>query len=467
MKNFKNEKKRWLPRLFASVFLLTLLLATGGQSMALTDVQRLDAYYTLVSTNIADGRYSDAIRYIDMCLEMSGEENIALNADLWLKRGCMLALLDDYDGALADLDRALALDDTMADAQLVRTQIFAEYGDNTAAEESLAAYLALRPEDVNMFATLAEMRFARTDFAGAAEAYTLYIQSAADPAPESYYMRGVCSLQTGEFAAAAEDFSLVLNDEHYGLDALYNRGVCYLQQALHTEALADFDAVIQAGGTIDGVFYNRGVCYMLLADYAPAIEDFKVSIETESYVNDSLYNHAICCLGMSDFESAAIAFTACLETGVEPEQSQYYRAVSYMSSGAFDEAVADYAVCIEKDVNKTESIYSRALCLLQAERFVEAAEAFTVSIENDIETDMSLYYRGTCYLSLGALEDAIADYTAGIKRGVMLDLNYYNRSLCHLQLGDTQKAQADMEMAVGLDPQISAEPPIESESNLP
>lgn len=428
--------------------LLLAMLMGGAQASSLTEAQKLDVYYRLVNMNIENGEYAAAIEYIDQCLAISGEENIELNADLYFKKGALLYTAGDGESAVADLEKALSLNPDLTDAQLVLTQIYADREDAGSAIDSLQAYLAGQPDDYPMYATLGQLYVAVGQYADACAAYDTYMLNVEEPSLDAYYMRGVCLLQTQQFALAAEDFGKAIEAEAYRFDAQYNRGVCYLQMGQYSDAEADFAACIEGGAQIDGLYYNRGVSRMAMMNYEAAIADFQTSFAASSYAADSMYNAGVCSLELGEYELAAQNFGAYVEAGGDADLGLYYQAICYMAAEKYEEAATAFAACVEKEYLTDDCRYNMALCLLQNGKYEEAIAELAVSIENGYEVAQSHYYRGVAFAAMGDAESAVAEYTANIEAGQLLATSYYNRAMCYADLGESKKSEEDLLMAL-------------------
>jgi tetratricopeptide (TPR) repeat protein len=65
-----------------------------------TNPQTLEQYYQNASVLIGAGQYEQALGLINICITMADASDAALLDELWLKRGCLETLTQQYDAAL-------------------------------------------------------------------------------------------------------------------------------------------------------------------------------------------------------------------------------------------------------------------------------------------------------------------------------------------------------------------------------
>ena len=131
-----------------AVILTSMLLAAvpamAEESTAalIVDAQKLDASYTLALNAINKEDYETAKEYLDICfVYCDPRSNPSMYADLLLKRACIDVIEEKNDMALLLLDAALRVQPDLADAYLVRTQIYSTQGNADQAIADLEKYI--------------------------------------------------------------------------------------------------------------------------------------------------------------------------------------------------------------------------------------------------------------------------------------------------------------------------------------
>ncbi len=336
---------------------------------AYVDTQKLDASYTLALNAINAEDYETAKEYLNVCFAYCDpQSNPTMYADLLLKRACIDVIEEKNDMALLNLDAALRVQPDLADAYLVRTQVYAAQNQVDAAIENLEKYIELT-EDTSLYETVAQLNEAKGDIEAAQAAYDKFVEGAGSEVQEAGFQSGLYKLQSGKFEEAIAAFEAYAEDETYAAGAQYNIGICKMNMGDYAGAIEAFTACEAKDGAFEGLYYNRGVCGLLSEQWESAVADFTKSIETEPYVDDARYNLAICQMQQEQYEAAAATFTELINGSDEADADQtrvvndgayYYRAVCNAALGKLEEAKADYTVCIDHGYELAQSYYQRA-----------------------------------------------------------------------------------------------------------
>ena len=303
--------------------------------------------------------------YINICFAYCDRQsNPAVFADLLLKRACIDVIEQKNDMALLNLDAALRVKPDIAEAYLVKTQIYANAGDTARSIESLEKYIELS-HDTSLYETVAQLQEAQGNIEAAQAAYDKYVQGAGADVEEAGFQNGLYKMEAGNFQDAIADFEAYTENETYAAGAYYNIGVCKMNSGDFAGGAEAFKTCEKKGGAFEGLYYNRGVCGLMGANWAEAEADFTKSIETESFIDDARYDLAICKMQQNDYENAVSVFTEYIGEGSTEERTvndgaYYFRAMCEGALGNLDAAAADYTVCIEHGFDLSESYYQRA-----------------------------------------------------------------------------------------------------------
>lgn len=387
------------------VLMLVALSVSAFAEDAAADTQKLDASYTLALNAINAEDYETAKEYLNVCFAYCDPQtNPAMYADLLLKRACIDVIEEKNDMALLNLDAAIRVQPDLADAYLVRTQVYATQGEVDAAIENLEKYIELT-EDTSLYETVAQLNEAKGDIEAAQAAYDKYVAGAGSEVAEAGFQSGLYKMQAGKFEEAIAAFEAYAEDETYAAGAAYNIGICKMNLGDYAGAVEAFTACEEKGGTYEGLYYNRGVCALMSEDWAKAAEDFEKSIEGEPYVDDARYNLGICKMQQEDYEGAIATFTELIGDGEATEE--------------------------KADEEQTEV----------EEEQTEVEEERTVN-------DGAYYYRAVCRAATGDLEGAVADYTVCIEHEYELAQSYYQRAQVYAALGDTENQNSDLQASL-------------------
>lgn len=366
-----------------------------ANATAIADTQKLDASYTLALNAINAEDYTTAKEYLNVCFAYCDPQtNPTMYADLLLKQACIDVIEEKNDMALLLLDAAVRVQPDLADAYLVRTQVYAAQGQIDPAIENLEKYIELT-EDTSLYETVAQLHEANGNLDAAQAAYDKYVEGAGAEVQEAGFQSGLYRMEAGRYEEAIKAFEAYVEDETYGAGAQYNIGICKMNMGDLAGAIEAFTTCADKGGTFDGLYYNRGVCHLLNAEWDAASEDFSTSYTNESYKDDARYNLAVCRMQQENYDGAITLFTALIGDGtstadtaetegqsehVVNDGAYYYRALCYASIGKLDEALADYTTCIDHGYELAQSYYQRAQ--------VYAAKGDTENQNNDLQNSL-------------------------------------------------------------------------------
>ena len=165
------------------------------------------------------------------------------NAMLYFARSLDEYLVQDFEKALADADRAVALDSTFVLAYYLRAQVQMKA---LGAEEEKTV-----PSSVQM---------------------------SSDPMAGWEFNASRAGWQ-----AALDDLDKVLAQEPEFAACYYNKGNIYVQLKMWPEAIAAYTKAVELNAAFAEAYYNRGVAYILSGDYAKAIADLSQAGEMGLY----------------------------------------------------------------------------------------------------------------------------------------------------------------------------------------
>ena len=299
----------------------------------------LQDYYDLASEKIAKAEYDDALTLTDVCLEMveasSSGASSALYVDLLMKKGCLLALQNDYVQALTYFDRVIGLDSTQAQAHLLKAQIYAEQKKNGEAIGSLNAYLALQPQDYSMRTALIQLYYVNGEYNLAEQACDDYLSLTYDSTGAVYFLRGACRLQRSGYEPAMED---LLTAAQRGYQ---DPGICYGQAAICAYLLGKSELVLQYGQQA-------------------------VSLGSSELDFGTLYSYmGYSSMLLKRFTDAEAQFTSAMGNGQPEAPMRYYRGVSRMAQSRAADAVEDFSAAIDGGETTAQCYYNRGACYLQ------------------------------------------------------------------------------------------------------
>ncbi|MFQ3566478.1 MAG: tetratricopeptide repeat protein [Aggregatilineales bacterium] len=143
MRQTKHSVLRRRASLSVAFGIIAMLAAAAGN--ASYNAQRADALIALSRDHAAHHRHDEAIAAIDEALQLQPNDPM-----LYLERGQRIMLIYEWDRALADYNRAIALAPELPEAYYYRALLYASVPEGLDARRAAIAdferYLTLAPE---------------------------------------------------------------------------------------------------------------------------------------------------------------------------------------------------------------------------------------------------------------------------------------------------------------------------------
>jgi len=191
-------------------------------------------------------------------------------------RGVAYYKKGDFDRAIADADRAIAVKPDLAEAYYDRSAAYRAKGDYDRAVADDGIAIRLKPDFAEAYCDRGSAYGAKGDYDRAVADYGIAIRLKPDFA-EAYNNRGFAFFLKGDFGRAINNASraLVIRPD-YG-DAFDTRGEAYRAKGDYDRALADFDSAVRLLPDNAEIRFHRGLANQAKGDTASALADFKVA----------------------------------------------------------------------------------------------------------------------------------------------------------------------------------------------
>ena len=202
------------------------------------------------------------------------------DATTYIGRGSAKKRKGDYEGAIADYDRAIALAPDNADAYYLRGDAKRVMGDYDGAIADCDRAIELDPDNSGGCNIRGMSKWEQGDSEGAIADFDRAIEL--DPAhAAAYYIRGMIKEETGDHEGAIPDFDRAIELGHDS-DDVYNYRACAKSHMGNYEgAIADLDRSIELDPDAVWPYRYRGYAKMNLEWYEGAIVDFDRVLELD------------------------------------------------------------------------------------------------------------------------------------------------------------------------------------------
>jgi len=261
--------------------------------------------------------------------------------------------------ALADYDRAIALNPKDPSGLLQRANFHLLSGDADKALADYNAAIALDPKNVSAFAN-----------------------------------RGEAYRVQGEDDRAIADFDAALKLDPKFVAAYDNRGLALLNKGETDRAIADFDAAIKLSPNLVAPYSHRAIAYEAKGAHDRALADFAVAIKLDPNDPTPYVNRGNIYLSQNDLDRALEDYGHAIMIDANDAEAYNNRGSVYAKKGDFTRAVADYDAAIRLNPQLAGAYGNRGLALVKAGQYARAIADFNVALSKNPKDALSLYNRG-------------------------------------------------------------------------
>ena len=220
-------------------------------------------------------------RYNAIVATAEAGDDLSARATAYYERGNVWFDQQNYTEAIADYDRALALDPSLSRAVHNRGLAYALLGDDNAALRDYAEAIRLDPayrrayeNRVRLLERLVVEKPDETRLQQLADDYGKLAELIPEAAATYRYQQGLTLVRLGDRAAARAAFDAALRARPQHVDALYERALILYADGDLNAALANLDAALRLSPRAANAYYVRGLIRHAQGDTRGAIADF-------------------------------------------------------------------------------------------------------------------------------------------------------------------------------------------------
>jgi predicted aspartyl protease/tetratricopeptide (TPR) repeat protein len=213
------------------------------------------------------------------------------NASFHATRAAVQERLKDFDKARADLDTALRLDPRLAEARMQRAWLRPDGADHAAALEDLRVLDDTLPPTSNLRGGMARLYDRFEMHAPAIKQWTLWISNHPQDVmvPDAKSARCWSRVQAGiELDLARKDCDDAVDDDEKNPSRLGTRGWLDLRLDQPAKAKADFDAALKSRPAAEWWLYGRALARQHLGEAAAAQADLAAARKADPKIDDKV-----------------------------------------------------------------------------------------------------------------------------------------------------------------------------------
>ncbi|WP_413314725.1 tetratricopeptide repeat protein [Prochlorococcus sp. MIT 0703] len=273
--------------------------------------------YFLIGTNKNElGDQQEAIADFNKAIAINPQIAPAYN-----NRGKAKMDLGDNQGAIADYSKAIAINPQYAYAYTNRGSAKMMLGDLQGAIADINKAISINPQFAGAYSKRGVAKFDLRDYQGAIADYDKSI----DINPEDtlvYQLRGIAKAKTNDHQAAISDYTKAIDIDPQAASAYSFRGMARFKLGDFQGTIADYSKSLEINPQNKFGYYNRGMAKKKLKDYQGAIADYTKAIEIDPQYADAHYQSGLVNFVLKDYLEAIDNFSKTIE--IDPRNAGAY-----------------------------------------------------------------------------------------------------------------------------------------------
>ncbi|MBW4470715.1 MAG: tetratricopeptide repeat protein [Stenomitos rutilans HA7619-LM2] len=125
--------------------------------------------------------------------------------------------------------------------------------------------------------------------------------------------KALYEIKQGNYAAAIDLFSLLIERNPQNVTAYNNRGLLYFQNGQFSYALADYNSALQLNPTLAKIYNNRANCYASMGRPMEALFDYETALDLNPANTHARINQGITFRELDMYEHAIETFDLALQ----------------------------------------------------------------------------------------------------------------------------------------------------------
>ncbi len=289
------------------------------------------------------GDYDHAIADFDKAIALAPRDAMAYSG-----RGLVYAEKGDYDRAIADCDKAVRLAPRDAIAYRRRGMIYAKKGDYDCAIADFDKAIALAPRDALAYSRRGDAYYEKGDYARAIADFDKAVELAPRDAL-AYSGRGMFYVQTGDYARAIADLGKAIKRDPRDAMAYRWRGMAYAEKGNYARAIADCDKAIELVPRDVMAYSWRVRSYIEKGDYARAIADCDKAIKWDPCDAMAYRWRVFVYARKGDYDCAIADLNKIIKFTPQDAMAYRWRGIAYARKGDYDQSFDDLNKAVKLD----------------------------------------------------------------------------------------------------------------------
>ncbi len=320
-----------------------------------------------------------------------------------------------YDLALAECDKALAMDSKFAAAIVARGMVFNAKGeyDNAMKEFDLVTAITGREPD----------KLQNRADAYAHRSYSLYQKgSYLDAIDNAYFAtlektdhviahnnRAIAYIARQDYDKAINSANRAINADEKSAEAYSIRGLAYAGKNNADQSLKDAMKAVELNPQLSEAFQRRAVAHALKGDAGSARKDLDQALSLKPANVDALCDRAYLFGMAGDLPTAMVDLDLAVQTNPLSARAHFQKGLALLEQSNFDQALNSFNEAIRLQEKHAGAHCFRGYAFLEKKEFEKAKQDFDKAISLDSKLAKAYSGRNKALKILGLNKEAAAD----------------------------------------------------------
>ncbi len=269
------------------------------------------------------------------CIEVTPVEAQAYN-----NRGCYYHTKKEYDKAVSDFSKTVAINSKHAQAYYNRGNVYYAIKEFDKAVSDYSKAIAIKPKYAKAYNNRGLVYDAKKEFDKAVSDYNKAV--AINPKyADAYYNRGIVYFAKRELDKAVSDYSKAVDIDPEYAKAYYNRGIVYFAKREFDKAVADYSKAVAIDPEYADAYYNRGCAYDAKKEFGKAVADYSKAVAIDPKHIQSYNNRGIVYYNKKEYDKAVADYSKAIAINPEYAKAFYNRATAWYCLKEYEKALSD------------------------------------------------------------------------------------------------------------------------------
>lgn len=343
-------------------------------------------YYVLSQLTYFDKNFDDALIYIDNAIslvsdERKGDMGIAV---LYLYKGSILSDKSLYEEAIKYINMAIDIDGESTRAYGIRALAYYNQGKFEFALQDFDKAISINAQDISLYSNRGIVLSDMGNYNAALMDYDTAIKLEPDNA-FLYVNRGTVLVGMGRYTEAINDFRNAIQLDHILVNAYYNIGLVENTLGNYEESISNYSIAIELQPEEHKIYLNRALSYISLRKNLEAIQDLNKSIELAPAPDSFLAhnNRGLLYMQLGNYNKAREDFDRSIELNPYSTLPLFNRGLLFNMLGEYQKAIEDFSQAIDLDQNFALAYFHRARAYIKLGDMEKSREDFAKVFDLD------------------------------------------------------------------------------------